>query len=368
MYYLCAKYRLNGAFFKTNTMHLKIIFLTLMGLFCQFSTQIFAQNTALWDQPVNALYPAKDFSPEAILERGYRDSKILLRGVLPAFGADKNQKIAILVNNSYLTMVQGNGIFPQVAGEDLFVKKVQFADIERLELRYNPVYMPNEGVRENFLGTVHFVVRVPPDFKKAQQPTLDPALAATLYDIAHPSREKLTLIRTDLATTRVRTGIYAGIQTSSSGLFLGAPLEVPIDEHFSIHGTAQVNLKRRFQEFLIDTTLTAYNIYNFLALEIGVAPKYYINTHYPRVYLWGGPYVELGRGAWRGRILNQLVPDNVIREKIAYGGNFGAGIAFFRGWTIDLSGSIVAPGQNNLLPLQRSRGLTITIGYTFGEP
>ena len=351
-------------------MHLKIIFLTVVGLFCQFSTQIFAQNTALWDQPVNALYPAKDFSPEAILERGYWDSKILLRGVLPAFGADKNQKIAILVNDSYLTTVQGNGIFPQVAGEDLFVKKVQFADIERLELRYNPVYMPNEGIRENFLGTVHFKVRVPPDFKKAQQPTLDPALAATLYDIAHPSREKLVLIRTDLATTRVRTGVFFGTQTASSSLFVGAPLEVPIDDRFSIQGNALVNLKRRVQQGYVfgDTSLVAFNFYNFLALELGVAPKYYFKTHYPRVYIWGGPYVELARSSWRGRILNQLVPDKVIEEKIAYGGNFGAGIAFFRGWTVDLSGSIVAPGQDNLLPLQRSRGLTLTVGYTFGKP
>ena len=351
-------------------MHLKIIFLTVVGLFCQFSTQIFAQNTALWDQPVNALYPAKDFSPEAILERGYRDSKILLRGVLPAFGADRNQKIAILVNNSYLTAVQGNGIFPQVAGEDLFVKKVQFADIERLELRYNPVYMPNEGVRENFLGTVHFTVRIPPNFKEAQQPTLDPALAATLYDIAYPPREKLTLIRTDPATIRVRTGVFAGTQAGSSSLFVGAPLDVPINSHLSIQGTAMFNLKRRFQQNYvgIDSTLTAYNIYNFTALEFSVMPKYYINTNYPRVYFWGGPYVELARSVWSGRILNQLVADRVVREKIAYGGNFGTGIAFFRGLHIDISASIVGPGQKDLVPLQRSRGLTITLGYTFGKP
>ncbi len=351
-------------------MYSKIIFLTVLGLFFQTTTRLFAQNTAPWDQPVNALYPAKDFLMDAILERGYRDSKTLLRGVLPAFGADRNRNIAILVNNSYLTLVQGNGIFPNMAGEELFLKKVPFADIERLELRYNPVYMPNNDVRTNFLGTVHFFVRIPPDFKKAQQPVLDPALAATLYEIANPSREKRKFIRTDLATTRVRTGIFFGTQMASSSMFVGAPLEVPIDDQFSIQGNAMLNLKRRVQQGYVfgDTSLVSFNFYNFLALELSVMPKYYFNTHYPRVYIWGGPYVELARSSWRGRILNQLVPDKVIEEKIAYGGNFGAGIAFFRGWTIDLSGSLVAPGQDNLLPLQRSRGLTLTVGYTFGEP
>jgi Outer membrane protein beta-barrel domain len=324
-----------------------------------------AQEKNTFFEPINKFNQEKNYPSSLVVERGYLESVHFLRDVVREFDSPKDRSIAILLNGQYLTRVQGNGKFNAVIDEQFFVKKVPLAAIEQVEARYNPNYLDPEG-SVNYIGTINFVASILPDFKKAQEPPIEPWISAALLEIATPKPKTPRSKR--LASSKPSAGIVFGSQLRARSIFAGVPVEVPINSRLSLQSDFLINSKDQNRGITQPDNSTVYSSYLINALEVDVLAKYYLSAYYARTFIFGGPYVELARNRW---LVEKGGPSPTVgfsrQQKTAFGVNFGIGMSFYSGFYVTCSGSVIATPKSNLLYLQDFRGVTVAAGWMFGK-
>ena len=338
-------------------------------LFLFFATvlvhHLHAQEKNTFFEPINKFNQEKNYPSTLVVERGYLESVHFLRDVVREFDSEKHLNIAILLNGQYLTRMQGNGKFNSVMDEQYFVKKVPLAAIEQVEARYNPNYLDPEG-SVNYIGTINFVASILPDFKKAQEPPIEPWISAALLEIATP-KPKNPRSRS-LASSGPSAGIVFGSQLRARSIFAGVPVEVPINSRFSLQSDFILNSKDQNRGITQADNSIVYSSYLINALEVDVLAKYYLSAYYARIFIFGGPYVEIARNRWQvKRTGSSPFVGFSTEQKAAFGVNFGIGMAFSKGLYITCSGSVIATPKSNLLYLQDFRGVTVAVGWMFGK-
>ena len=340
--------------------YLLLFFVSLLAIY-----HLPAQEKSPFFQPINKFNQEKNYPSTLVVERGYLESVHFLSDVVRDFDSEKERSIAILLNGQYLTRVQGNGKFNSVADEQYFVKKVPLAAIEQVEARYNPYYLDPEGT-VTYIGTINFVASILPDFKKAQEPPIEPWISAALLEIATPKPKNRK--SRSLAIPVPRAGIVVGSQLRARSTFVGVPVEVPINSRWSIQGDFLFNTKDQDRGIRQADSSEVYSSYRMYALEVGVSAKYYLSAYYARTYIFGGPYVEVARNWWEvTRSSSAPVVGLSSDQRTAYGVNFGVGMSFYSGLYVSCSGSIIASPKSDLLYLQDFRGVTVAAGWMFGK-
>ena len=332
-------------------------------LFFLSSSLAFAQGSPSFFQPINQFNTERNYPDSLIIARGFLDPISFLRSVIKEFDATKNQNIAVLVNGVYVATAQGNGIFNTALAEQELKQKVAMADIEQVEARYNPLYTP-PNITYTYLGTINFVTNPMPNFKKAQEPPVEPWITAALLDVYKPQTR--TKIGQDWANTKPRLGIFAGSQTKGGSVFAGASLEIPIYRRFSFQSDWMSNWKSQNATYRRLDNSTVYSFYNLWAIEANFVAKCYVSPRYPRVYAFAGPYVEYARNKWRAVILGSspTASDYVHMQKPSFGSVFGLGVMFQSGFFFNFSGSIITMPKERLLYYQDLRGFTVTLGWS----
>jgi hypothetical protein len=340
--------------------YLLLFFVSLLANY-----HLHAQGKSPFFQPINKFNPEKNYPGSLVVERGYLESVHFLRDVVREFDTEKHLNIAILLNGQYLTRVLGNGKFNAVMDEQYFIKKVPLDAIELVEARYNPNYITPES-SVPYIGTINFVASILPDFKKAQEPPIEPWISAALLEIATPKPKNRK--SRSLAIPMPKAGIVVGSQLRARSTFVGIPVEVPINSRWSIQGDFLINSKDQDRGIRQADSSEVYSSYRMAALEVGVSAKYYLSANYARTYIFGGPYVEVARNWWEvTRVGSAPVVGLSSDQRTAYGVNFGVGMSFYSGLYVACSGSIIASPKSDLLYLQDFRGVTVAAGWMFGK-
>ncbi len=314
-------------------------------------------------QTINAFHPEKDYSGDKIREIDQLSAVELIKEVLHDFDLVREKEIALLINGQYEARVHGNGDFDQTKTVERLNKKIILGAIERIEARYDLNYNDPWNTMP-YTGTINFIIPA------LSNPNLDPNAQVDPEPWENPMTKRLiaaqepdTRIKHALAKSSTGVGLFAGRQFTGESIFVGVPVEVPLTKNLSLYSSIMLN-RKSYDLIQTDSFGFIYGSQNVeRAVEASVMAKYYVNNTYPRFYGIAGPYVERDR-------LKQTYYDDPETGKFgkahtAVGLNFGAGIVFHSQLSLQISWSTIFTSPDKLLPYQKKRGTTISVGWMF---
>lgn len=319
-------------------------------------------------QPINALHPAKDYPGEMVRAADGSSSLALIRTILNDFELEKKHLVAILINGKYEARIHGDGTFEQEKTAERLEQKIVLGAVERIEARYDLNYN-DPWSNTPYKGTINILMPAlenpnmdpnappEPDPEPWENPMTKRLLAAQEPDVK---------VRHIEANSAPRAGFFVGSQLQSRSIFVGAPVEIPLTQRFSLYGSVMWNWKSRDLSETDSTGFTQTTSTVEQAMEICLMGKLHLNNTYPRYHAMAGPYWERDRQ----KVDYFGLPVNSEYGKVhnAVGMNVGVGVLFYNGLDVNLGWSVVFTPQNKLLPFQDLRGFSISVGWMFGRP
>jgi hypothetical protein len=313
--------------------------------------------------PIDRFNAERDFTLDIIVEKNIESATDFLKYVVRQFELPKEAHLAVLANGEFMGAVRGNGTFEYSTGRNNFEQYVKLPDISLIEARYKPnYYVPNDPLL--YKGYINFKVSPLPNFKKAREEPIDTAISSALLAIRN---EKKPRLGTELADLRPQWGLLMGSRASSSPLLLGVPIQVHMDEHWSVQSDWMYGRTLRSARFIARPDGSVI-ISDFVGqmLEVDIQVKFHVTQRYPRLYFGTGGYVQ--RYFTRESAQFSLVPGSqgVIRQQrnaVGWIGSFG--IEFQSGWNFNLNLSFPVWAFEDALFLQNRRGVGFMLQYYF---
>jgi hypothetical protein len=343
----------------------KTLFVFILYFLCPSQTQ--AQTTKY--RPINALYPQKTMQIADIEKLGIYHSWDLLKYVVKEYETNEDHKIAILFNGEYRLCLKGNGQYLNRERKNLLDSIPVFA-IQRLEAKYDPnVQIVNHEIE--YIGTIdltlpQYLAELGKDsfYIANPEPWEDPMTDRLLTLVEEQKTRKQRMV---LAVPRLHVGVFAGLMARRDSRYVGLNIEVPLNKKLSLQAEGMYNVYADTLTYVNQLGQPLITDYTLSAFETSVLLKYYLNPRYFRIYLTAGPYVEQSKSRWTFGISSPN-PDEIDDKSIAFGVTGGIGMQFKMGLFLHLGLSHTFGNKDDLLQLQKLRGLSATVGWRFGKP
>jgi hypothetical protein len=345
-----------------------ILFLLLFISVCGQSQQLY--------RPITAIYPIKTFSRDKILALEYRTTLPLVKRVVSDFELNENHRIALLFNGKYQLCLLGNGQFLNYEKQRV-LEKIPFDSIFSIEAKYDPNTKISNHDFE-FTGSINLFVPASLAFSPKDtayqdpEPWLDPMTDRLL---TLKEEQKPNMHFSGPASTIPRVGLFVGakvytqrkIYGPSAALFLGIPVEIPLNTKLSLQSELTYGFAKEDQITNKPSGNSILSVYKIKTFQAAVLMKYFLNPRYIRMHLTAGPYVEMGRSRLEFDY-NSPSPTIEKNRKTVFGASIGAGLQFKSGLYAHIALTNTFASEDKLLSLQTKSSPTLTLGWRFGKP